>query len=101
MSAPALRPVVLMVASSGLLTVNDAMVKWLAQGYPVGQVIAVRGTLVVALVLAWAVATRRTNTRKSPRHDSAIAAGNRSSAHSTTAVQNEEEEEDEEVSFWF
>jgi drug/metabolite transporter (DMT)-like permease len=46
-----------MVASSGLLTVNDAMVKWLTQGYPVGQVIALRGTLLVALILVWAVTT--------------------------------------------
>lgn len=46
-----------MVASSGLLTVNDAMVKWLTQGYPVGQVIALRGTLLVALILVWAATT--------------------------------------------
>ena len=46
-----------MVASSGVLTINDAVIKWLTQGYPVGEVIAVRGTLLIAILLAWAAVT--------------------------------------------
>ena len=57
MSAAHLRPIVLMVASSGVLTINDAVIKWLTQGYPVGEVIAVRGTLLIAILLAWAAVT--------------------------------------------
>ena len=59
MSATPLRPVVLMVASSGVLTINDAIIKWLSQGYPVGEVITVRGALLVALMLVWATTTGR------------------------------------------
>lgn len=47
-----------MVAASGLLTVNDAMVKWLAQSYPVGQVMSLRGVFVMGIVVAWALARR-------------------------------------------
>ncbi len=47
-----------MVASSGLLTVNDAVVKWLAQSYPVGQVMSLRGAFVMGIVVAWALARR-------------------------------------------
>lgn len=56
-----LRSIALMVTASGLLTVNDAMVKWLAQGYPVGQVMTLRGVFVIAIVVAWAMARRRTS----------------------------------------
>ncbi len=48
-----------MVIASGLLTVNDAMVKWLSQSYPVGQVISLRGLFVIAIVVVWAMARRR------------------------------------------
>ncbi len=47
-----------MVAASGLLTINDAMVKWLAQSYPVGQVMSLRGVFVMGIVVAWALARR-------------------------------------------
>lgn len=51
-----------MVIASGLLTVNDAMVKWLAQGYPVGQVMSLRGACVMAIVVAWALLRRKGST---------------------------------------
>ncbi len=54
----AIRSIALMVASSALLTVNDAMVKWLAQTYPVGQVMSLRGLCVIGIVVSWALARR-------------------------------------------
>lgn len=48
-----------MVLSVGILTLNDAIAKWLTQSYPVGQVMAVRGGLVVALGIGWAYARGR------------------------------------------
>ena len=56
----AARSIVLMVTSCGVLTVNDAMVKWLAQTYPVGQVMSLRGICVIVVVVAYAVARRLT-----------------------------------------
>jgi drug/metabolite transporter (DMT)-like permease len=50
-----------MVIASGLLTVNDAMVKWLTQSYSVGQVMTLRGFFVIAVVVLWSVARRRTS----------------------------------------
>lgn len=50
-----------MVIASGLLTVQDAMVKWIAQSYPVGQVMTLRGVFVIATVVLWAIARRRGN----------------------------------------
>jgi drug/metabolite transporter (DMT)-like permease len=50
-----------MVIASGLLTVQDAMVKWVAQSYPVGQVMTLRGVFVIATVVLWAKASRRTS----------------------------------------
>ncbi len=50
-----------MLASSALLTVNDAIVKWLAQTYPVGQVMSLRGLFVIAIVITWALARRQTS----------------------------------------
>ena len=52
--------IALMVIASGLLTVNDAIVKWLTQSYPVGQVMSLRGVFVIAIVVASAMARRRT-----------------------------------------
>lgn len=49
-----------MVIASGLVTVQDAMVKWIAQSYPVGQVMTLRGVFVIAVVVLWAKATHRT-----------------------------------------
>ena len=57
----AIRSIALMVIASGLLTVNDGMVKWLAQSYPVGQVISLRGAFVIAFVVVWAMLRRRTS----------------------------------------
>ena len=56
-----IRSIALMVIASGLLTVQDAMVKWIAQSYPVGQVMTLRGIFVIAIVVFWAMARRRTN----------------------------------------
>lgn len=50
-----------MVTASGLLTINDAMVKWLTQSYPVGQVMSLRGVFVIAIVVIWAMLRRRTS----------------------------------------
>lgn len=49
-----------MLASSGVLTINDAMVKWLAQTYPVGQVMSLRGVFVMGIVIAWVISRRHT-----------------------------------------
>ena len=57
-SAPA-RAIMLTVAAVGFITLNDAMAKWLTERYPVGQVLAIRGGLVVLLVWLWATATDR------------------------------------------
>lgn len=51
----------MMVAAAGILTVNDAIAKWLTERYPVGQVLAIRGILVVSLVYGWAVVSGRTS----------------------------------------
>lgn len=58
-SSAAAKAIVMMVAAAGILTVNDAIAKWLTERYPVGQVLALRGILVVALVFGWAVASGR------------------------------------------
>lgn len=58
--ATAIRSIALMVGSSGLLTINDAMVKWLAQTYPVGQVMSLRGICVIGIVVAWVITRRYT-----------------------------------------
>jgi len=57
--AAPVRSIVLMVSASGFLTANDAIVKWLAQSYPVGQVMSVRGVLVIGIVVTWAWARHR------------------------------------------
>lgn len=59
--ASPIRSIFLMVTASGLLTVNDAMVKWLTQSYPVGQVMSLRGVFVIAIVVFWAILRRRTS----------------------------------------
>lgn len=56
-----IRSIALMVIASGVLTVQDAMVKWIAQSYPVGQVMTLRGVFVIATVVLWAMARRRTS----------------------------------------
>ena len=60
-SATPIRSIALMVVASGLLTVNDAIVKWLTQSYPVGQVMTLRGLFVIAVVVSWAMARHRTS----------------------------------------
>lgn len=57
-SAPT-KAIVMMIAAAGILTLNDAMAKWLTERYPVGQVLALRGGLVVILVYAWAMVSGR------------------------------------------
>ena len=58
-SANAAKAILMMVAAAGILTVNDAIAKWLTERYPVGQVLAMRGILVVPMVYAWAVLSGR------------------------------------------
>jgi drug/metabolite transporter (DMT)-like permease len=58
--ATPIRSIALMVIASGLLTVNDAMIKWLTQSYPVGQVMSLRGVFVIGIVVISAMARRRT-----------------------------------------
>ena len=58
-SVNAAKAILMMVAAAGILTVNDAIAKWLTERYPVGQVLAMRGILVVAMVYAWAVLSGR------------------------------------------
>ena len=57
-STPA-RAILLMVAAMAVLTVNDAIAKWLTQRVPVGEVLAVRGAMVVVMAVAWAAARGR------------------------------------------
>ncbi|SDF14103.1 DMT family transporter [Thalassobaculum litoreum] len=57
-SAPA-KAILMMIAAAGILTVNDAIAKWLAERYPVGQVLAMRGGLVVMMVYGWAIVSGR------------------------------------------
>lgn len=54
-----LRSIALMVLSVGLLTLNDATVKWLAQTLPPGEVMALRGMIVVTLACSWVLARGR------------------------------------------
>ncbi|GHD48411.1 membrane protein [Thalassobaculum fulvum] len=61
-SVPAATParaILLMVAAMAVLTLNDSIAKWLTQRVPVGEVMAVRGALVVAFAVAWAAARGR------------------------------------------
>ena len=60
-SATPIRSIALMVMASGLLTLNDGIVKWLAQSYPVGQVMTLRGVFVIAIVVSWAAVRHRTS----------------------------------------
>lgn len=60
-SAPA-KAILMMVAAAGILTVNDGIAKWLTERYPVGEVLAIRGGLVVMLVYGWAVCSGRAAT---------------------------------------
>jgi drug/metabolite transporter (DMT)-like permease len=44
--------IALMVLSAGLLTVGDAAAKWLSSAYPIGEIIFIRGLVVIALLVA-------------------------------------------------
>ncbi len=57
-SAP-LRGVACMLASVFILTVSDVLTKWLTAGYPPGQLICLRSTVILALVLALSAPRRR------------------------------------------
>jgi len=48
------RGIVCMVASVGIITLNDSLLKWLSADYPVGQIMAIRGLFVFLPVLALA-----------------------------------------------
>jgi drug/metabolite transporter (DMT)-like permease len=49
------RGILLMLAGNGLLTLSDAVTKWLTAGYPVGQIMCIRAlfTLLPILLFAW------------------------------------------------
>ena len=47
-----LRGVACMLGGSGMLTLNDAVIKWVGADHPVGQMITIRGLFVMILVLA-------------------------------------------------
>ena len=49
-----------MTAGSSVLTSNDAIVKWLTEVMPIGQIISLRGAIVCGLLLAWLMLRRRT-----------------------------------------
>jgi drug/metabolite transporter (DMT)-like permease len=53
----ALRGILAMVAGAGLLTLNDAVSKHLAQHYPIGQVVCLRQLAAFALILPYALAS--------------------------------------------
>ena len=59
--SPDLKGAFLMIAGTGVLSLNDGIAKWLTEAYPVGQIMAIRGTFVIAMILVWAVAFRRTS----------------------------------------
>ena len=44
--------IVLMVASNGLLAIGDATAKWLSTTYPVGEIIFLRGLIILVLLVA-------------------------------------------------
>ncbi|MDP6706364.1 MAG: DMT family transporter [Alphaproteobacteria bacterium] len=52
---PAIRGILYMVLSCGLLTCNDGLMKWVAETQPVGQIVFVRGLFVLLPIaaLAW------------------------------------------------
>ena len=49
------RGIACMVVGAGLLTISDGFVKWLTDGYPVSQIIVIRGVFILLpmLILAW------------------------------------------------
>ena len=49
------RGIACMIAGGGLLTISDGFVKWLTDGYPVTQIIVMRGAFILLpmLILAW------------------------------------------------
>jgi drug/metabolite transporter (DMT)-like permease len=57
-SAPA-KAILLMVAASMVLTANDAIAKWLTGHYSIGQLMFVRGAMVVVLTWLWVMARRK------------------------------------------
>jgi drug/metabolite transporter (DMT)-like permease len=57
-SAPA-KAILLMLTASLMVTVNDAIAKWLTAHYPTGEILAVRGAMVISLAVCWALARRR------------------------------------------
>lgn len=56
---PTVFGILCMVIGMVILTANDGIAKYLTQSYPVGQVLALRGSVVVALIVAWGLASRR------------------------------------------
>lgn len=54
--ADSVRGIVLMIVAVGLLTINDAIAKYLTQAYPLGQVLVLRHAVVVLAILPYAAA---------------------------------------------
>lgn len=52
--ADSVRGIALMIVAVGLLTINDAIAKYLTQHYPLGQVLALRHAAVVLAILPYA-----------------------------------------------
>jgi len=50
--------IVCMIVGAGLLTTSDGVVKWLADGYPISQIIVLRGAFILLpmFILAWRMA---------------------------------------------
>jgi len=64
-SIPApMRGVICMTLGALVLTINDGMAKYLTESYPVGQVMALRGVLIVALLAVFYVGSGRTTALK-------------------------------------
>ena len=54
-----LKAIGLMVLAVGFLTVNDGIAKWLSQSVPIGQIMTLRGLMLIALLLAWSLMRNR------------------------------------------
>ena len=54
-SAAPLKGILCMIVGGALLTANDALLKWLTGGYPVGQIMFIRGifVLVPLAIFVW------------------------------------------------
>lgn len=56
---PTVYGILCMVVGMVILTANDGIAKYLTESYPVGQVLALRGSVVVLVVIAWGLSSGR------------------------------------------